>query len=59
MSNKYIDSKHSQSLKYEIDKYVKINELPKICSLIIFNTLRNQYKDVIGQINTLITQINK
>ena len=56
---KYIDSKHSQSLKYEINKYVKMNNLPEICSLIIFNTLQNQYKDVIGQINILITQINK
>ena len=56
---KYIDSKHSQSLKYEIGKYVKMNNLPEICSLIILNVLRNQYKDVIGQINTLINQIDK
>ena len=55
---KYVDSKHSQSLKYEIGKYVKMNNLPEICSSIIFQVLQNQYNIAIGLINKLIN-INK
>ena len=55
---KYIDFKHSQSLKYEIGKYVKMNNLPEICSSIIFQVLQNQYNIAIGLINSLIN-INK
>ena len=59
VSNKYIDSKHSQSLKYEIGKYVKMNNLPEICSSIIFYVLQNQYNIAIDLINRLINQTNK